>query len=173
MSEDTSPGIQIGDRVLISGGNLDGTRGKLYGMYPDHLAILPDGVTDRIIRIPLIDGAPDPDLNIEAFDILEEATRPGFIQLTGMMAGDIIQTLGSDGTPKGEFIVKSLNLEEDSAIFITSTGEDVPILFSFTGIPQSEGFDFEVLRAREPPAPQRQAEPEAEAEGEAEEKAEG
>ena len=166
MSEDTSPGIQIGDRILITGGNLDGTRGKLYGMYPDHLAILPDGVTDRVIRIPLIDGAPDPDLNIEAFDILEEATRPGFIQLTGMMAGDIIQTFGSDGTPKGEFTVKSLNLEEDSAIFVTSTGEDVPILFGFTGIPQSE-VDFEVLRAREPPAPQRQAEPEAEADADA------
>jgi len=52
--EESSPGIHIGDRVLITGGNLDGTRGKLYGMYPDHLAILPDGVTDRIIKIPLI-----------------------------------------------------------------------------------------------------------------------
>uniref|UniRef100_A0A6C0L9R4 Uncharacterized protein n=1 Tax=viral metagenome TaxID=1070528 RepID=A0A6C0L9R4_9ZZZZ len=149
--EDASPGIQIGDRLLITGGNLDGTRGRLYGMYPDHLAILPDGVTDRIIRIPLIDGSPDPELEIEAFDILESATRPGFLQLSGMRAGDMIQTFGEDGTAKGVFSVKSLDLEEDSAIFLTETGEEVPIVFGFSGIPQGE-FDFEVLRAREAPA---------------------
>jgi hypothetical protein len=149
--EDASPGIQIGDRLLITGGNLDGTRGRLYGMFPDHLAILPDGVTDRIIRIPLVDGAPDPELEIEAFDILETATRPGFLQLSGMRAGDIIQTFGTDATAQGLFTVKSLNLEEDSAIFVTETGEEVPIVFGFSGIPQGE-FDFEVLRAREAPA---------------------
>ena len=121
-------------------------------MYPDHLAILPDGVTDRIIRIPLVDGAPDPELNMEAFDILEPATRPGFIQLSGMRAGDIVQTFGPDATAQGLFTVKSLNLEEDSAIFVTETGEEVPIVFGFSGIPQGE-FDFEVLRAREAPAP--------------------
>ncbi len=172
MSEDTSPGIHIGDRVLLTGGNLDGTRGKLYGMYPDHLAILPDGVTDRIIRIPLVDGAPDPELNLEAFDILEEATRPGFVQLTGMRAGDILQTFSADGVPGGVFTVDSLNLEEDSAILRSESGEQIPIGFGFTGIPQSEGFDFEVMRAREPPGIPKGASAEDEDE-EAEDQGEG
>ena len=166
--EESSPGIHIGDRILITGGNLDGTRGRLYGMHPDHLAILPDGVTDRVIKIPLIDGAPDPDLQIEGFDILEEATRPGFVQLTGMRAGDILQTFTADGKPLGVFTVKSLNLDDDSAVLISATGEELPILFDFTGIPLTE-FDFEVVRAREPPAIPTVTEEE---EGEAEEEEE-
>lgn len=161
--EESSPGIRIGDRVLLTGGTLDGTRGRLYGMYPEHLAILPDGVTDRIVKIPLIDGAPDPDLNLESFDILEEATRPGFVQLTGMRAGDILQTFSSEGKPLGIFSIKSLDIEEDSAVLVTETGEEIPIVFGFMGIPQSQGFDFEVVRAREPPAPSAAAvEPESE-----------
>ena len=148
--EDSSPGIRIGDRLLLTGGQLDGTQGRLYGMYPDHLAILPDGVTDRVIKIALIDGAPDPDLALEELTILEEATRPGFVALSGMRAGDTIQTFGPDASPQGLFTVKSLDMDEDSAIFLTESGEEVPISFDFTGIPQDLGID--VLRARETPA---------------------
>jgi hypothetical protein len=148
--EDSSPGIRIGDRVLLTGGQLDGTKGRVYGMFADHLAILPDGLTDRVVRVPLIDGAPDEDLGLEELTILEEATRPGFISLSGMRVGDKIQTFGRDATPQAIFAVKSLDIEEDTAIFETETGEEIPIDFAFTGIPQELG--FEVLRAREPPA---------------------
>jgi hypothetical protein len=148
--EDSSPGIRIGDRVLLTGGQLDGTKGRVYGIFADHLAILPDGLTDRVVRVPLIDGAPDEDLGLEELTILEEATRPGFISLSGMRVGDKIQTFGRDATPQAIFAVKSLDLEEDTATFETETGEEIPIDFAFIGIPQELG--FEVLRAREPPA---------------------
>jgi len=148
--EESSPGIRIGDRVLLTGGQLDGTKGRVYGMFADHLAVLPDGLTDRVVRVPLIDGAPDEELGLEELTVLEEATRPGFIALSGMRVGDIIQTFGRDATPQGMFTVKSLNLEEDTATFETESGEEIPIDFAFIGIPQELG--FEVLRAREPPA---------------------
>ena len=149
--EDSSPGIRIGDRVLLTGGQLDGTKGRVYGMFADHLAILPDGVTDRVVRVLLIDGAPDADLGLEELIVLEEATRPGFVSLSGMRVGDTIQTFNKDATPGTIFTVKSLDLEEDTATFQTQSGEEIPIDFAFSGIPQELG--FEVLRAREPPAP--------------------
>ena len=164
--EDSSPGIRIGDRVLLTGGQLDGTKGRLYGMFADHLAIQPDGLTDRIVKVPLIDGAPDPDLALEELTVLEEATRPGFVALSGMRAGDSIQTFDKDAKPYATFTVKSLDLEEDTATFETETGEEIPIDFAFLGIPQELG--FEVLRAREPPAqvavPQGVSGPEVEVE---------
>jgi hypothetical protein len=115
--EDSSPGIRIGDRVLLTGGQLDGTKGRIYGLFADHLAILPDGLTDRVVRVPLIDGAPDEELGLEELIVLEEATRPGFISLSGMRVGDKIQTFGRDATPQAIFAVKSLDMEEDTATF--------------------------------------------------------
>jgi len=148
--EDSSPGIRIGDRLLLTGGQLDGTQGRLYGLYQDYLAILPDGVTDRVIKITLVDGSPDPDLGLEELTILEEATRPGFVALSGMRAGDTIQSFGPDAVPQGLFTVKTLDSDEDSVLLLTETGEEVPIVFNFTGIPRELGID--VLRARETPA---------------------
>jgi len=153
MSEDSSlsVGLEIGDKVMILGGVLDKTIAYIYGFRPDRILIQPIGVTDSIKRIPLTaDQIPDEQLGIQEIKIIRKVLRPGFVNLVDMKAGYIAETFGPDSVSTGTFTIESFNEEEDTAIFKTQTGETVPLTFGFMGIP--EGFPFEVIRVREPPA---------------------
>jgi hypothetical protein len=151
MSEEgSSAGLELGDKVMIMGGILDRTVGVLYGFRSDRILIQPTGVTDSVKRIPLTeDQAPQEDLGIQEIKIIRKVVRPGFVSLVDMKAGYLAETFGPDSTPTGVFTVESVNEEEDSAVFKTETGEEIPITFGFMGIP--EGMPFEVIRIREPP----------------------
>jgi len=143
-------GLEIGDTVLVVGGQLNGTVGKLYGFSTDRINILPRGATDRVIKIPMINGAPDPDLELQSISILKKAARPGFVSLIDLRAGQNVETFGDESAPTGVFKVISVNEEADSAVFEDETGGQEELEFNFTGI--NPELPYRVIRTREAPA---------------------
>ena len=158
-SEEEQLSLEVGDTILILGGRLNKTIGKLYGFSQDQIAILPRGATDRLIKIPLIDGAPDPDYEIKEIKIRKKAVRPGFVTLVDLRAGQYVETFGADSEPTGVFKVIGVNEEQDSAVFQDESGTEEEIVFGYTGIPRD--LPYEVIRTREAPEPEAEAKPEA------------
>ena len=144
-----SPDLELGDLVLLVGGQLNKTIGKLYGFSSDRFTIQPRDVTDRVIHIPFIDGLPDPDLGLTEIKILKKAAVPGFIALVDMRAGQSVETFGTDSDPTGVFKVLSVDEDADSAVLEDSAGGTNEIVFGFSGIPRE--LPYEVIRTRESP----------------------
>ena len=61
--------LQLGDTLIILGGTLTGTRGKVYFVNDELIRIMPMGVSNRLIDIPIVDGDFDPSLDIGDGDI--------------------------------------------------------------------------------------------------------
>ena len=153
-------GLELGDTVVVIGGQLNKTVGKIYGFSTDRLLILPKGATDRVIRIPLIDGAIDPELEAENILILKKAARAGFVFMIDMRAGQYVETFGPDSKPTGIFKVLSVDEVEDSAVLQDEGGGESEVVFGFSGI--SPEMPFEVMRTRESEAPALEAPKEGE-----------
>jgi hypothetical protein len=152
-------GLELGDYIVIVGGSLNKTTGRLYSYSEDRFSILPSGATDRLIKIPLVDGMPDPELGITDIKILKKAAVPGFIHLVDLRAGQMVETF-LEGPERGPYFkVISVNEEDDSAIFQDETGDQTEIVFGYTGIPRELG--YEVIRTRDidekPPVPEEEA----------------
>lgn len=159
--------LELGDYIVILGGSLNKTKGKIYQFSADRFAIQPVGATDRLIRIPLIDGMPDPDLGIVEIKLLKKAAAPGFVHLVDLRAGQMVETFSESGQgpERGpNFKVVSVNEDADSAVFEDEAGGQTDIVFGFTGIPRDLG--YEVIRTREPtPVAQRAEVEQVEEEG--------
>jgi hypothetical protein len=142
-------GLELGDYIVILGGSLNKTKGKIYQFSEDRFSILPAGTTDRLIHIPLIDGLPDPDLGIIEIKLLKKAVVPGFVHLIDLRAGQTIETFLPGPTAGPIFKVVSVDEEADSAVFESAAGDQTDVFFGFTGIPRDLG--YEVIRTREEP----------------------
>ena len=151
---DQPVGLFLGDTFVIIGGSLNKTRGKLYGISEDRFSLLPSGATDRVIKIPLVDGNPDPDLGITDIKILKKSPADSFIHLIDLRAGQEVETFFEGPEAGPIFKVISVNEENDSAVFEDESGSQTEIVFGFTGIPRELG--YEVMRTREPPAQEEQ-----------------
>jgi hypothetical protein len=153
MAEVDEESLGLGDFIVIIGGSLNKTRGKIYEFTEQRLSILPLGATDRLIKIDLIDGLPDPDLGISEILLVKRSPKEGFISLIDLRAGQTIETFregpfGSLGPQAGPVLkVVSVNEDNDSAVFQDETGGEVEINFDFSGIPRELG--YEVMRTRE------------------------
>jgi hypothetical protein len=151
-------GLSIGDTILILGGQLNETRGKLYGFQKDRFTILPDGVSDRVIHIALVNGKPDPELGIRQIVVLQRAVKHGFVFLVDLHADSYVEMFATNGEPAGTFYVSAVDPTKDSATFqvldesgkIDLEAETFTITFDFQGIPRD--MPYEVIRTREPPA---------------------
>ena len=155
MADVDEESLGLGDFIVIIGGSLNKTRGKIYEFTEQRLSILPLGATDRLIKIDLIDGLPDPDLGISEILLVKRSPKEGFISLIDLRAGQTIETF-REGPQAGPVLkVVSVNEDNDSAVFRDEAGGEVEINFDFSGIPRELG--YEVMRTRE-------AEPAAEAE---------
>jgi hypothetical protein len=157
-------GYELGDTVVILGGRLNGTQGKLYTFRPDKINLLPLGVTDRVISIPLVDGNPDPDLGITDMPILEKAPVHSFVSLIDVRAGQYIETFLAAGEPDGIFKVIRVDEEKDEITVEDESGSETTLLFEGAGIPTD--VPYEVIRTREPPAVEGQAQQQEEQAGE-------
>ena len=152
MADGEDDGLELGDYIVILGGSLNKTKGKIYQFSSDRFAIQPVGATDRLIKIPLVDGLPDPDLGIVEIKLLKKAAAPGFVQLVDLRAGQMVETFSDagQGPERGPiFKVVSVDEEADSAVFQDEAGGEMTIVFGFTGIPRDLG--YEVIRTREAP----------------------
>ena len=149
--QDQELDLEIGDTLHILGGQFDKTQGVLYGYTAERFTLMPTGVSDRVIHIPLIDGAPDPDLGLEEILVLRKAAKPGFVHLIDLRGGQYVETFASGGIPSTRYTVKEVNEARDSAVLADEAGDEDEIVFGFRGIPRD--LPFEVMRTRDAPLP--------------------
>ena len=149
--QDQELDLEIGDTLHILGGQFDKTQGVLYGYTAERFTLMPTGVSDRVIHIPLVDGAPDPDLDLEEILVLRKAAKPGFVHLLDLRGGQYVETFASGGIPSTRYTVKEVNEARDSAVLADEAGDEEEIVFGFRGIPRD--LPFEVMRTRDAPLP--------------------
>lgn len=143
-----SPAFELGDRIYIEGGQLDGTRGRIYYMDAELIRILPEGAPDRVIDIPLVDGDFSDELGIDSFYLLSKRANPAFVAQIDAHVGELADTFGPDGRMGIQYKIKEVNEEEDFMLLDDNTGGELRLDFNFTGIPQD--VPFVVLRPRQP-----------------------
>ena len=147
--EESSPEFQLGDGVQISGGRLDGTRGRIYYMDDERIRILPMGASDRLIEILIVDGELDPSLGITSFYQTSTRAEPAFVSQIDARVGQVAETFGINGEPGISYVINEVSEREDSILLVDETGAEKRIEFNFKGIPLDEG--FAVLRPRQLP----------------------
>ncbi len=149
LPQEEDVGIHVGDTLVIFGGPLNKTVGKLYGFFQDRFSILPNGSTSRLTHINLLDGEPDPDLQIREVMVAKKAIRPGFVNMIDLHPQQFVETFDAEGQPGPVFQVISVNEAQDKAVLKDEAGEEKEYEFAFTGIPRD--LPFEVMRVREGP----------------------
>ena len=141
-----SPAFELGDRIYIEGGRLDGTRGRIYYMDADLIRILPEGAPDRVVDIPIVEGDFSEELAIDNFYLLSKRASPAFVTQIDAHVGEIADTFGPDGLGI-QYKIKEVNEQEDFLILEDETGAELRVDAAFTGIPQD--LPFVVLRPRQ------------------------
>lgn len=152
IQEQEVTAYQLGDILRIDGGIYDGSYGKLYYFDDELLKILPNGVTNQLIIIPLDDEEYE-GLGIEEIVRIEKAVEPGFIPLIGLVKGEGVETFLKGGEAGPSYRVVDLNLKEDKVNLESEIGDDLEISFNsetYQGIPRD--LPFEVMRMKEIPA---------------------
>jgi hypothetical protein len=140
-------GFELGDKILILGGQFDSLKGRIYYIDENLIRILPDGVSDRLVDLPIIDGDIDPSLQVDHIYSLSKRTNPAFVAQIGANVEQIAQTFGPNGELKTSFTIKAINETADSMVLADDTGDEVEVNFDFTGIPLD--LPFAVIRPRE------------------------
>lgn len=148
---DAGPDFELGDRVIILGGRYDGTRGRIYLLDEERIRLLPDGVSDRLIEVPIVEGDLDPSLGIEQFLLLSKRASPAFVAQINAHVGDLADTFDIGGEMGLTYTIMSINEAEDSMVLEDETGAPLDLNFNFVGIPLDS--PFAVLRPRQPPLP--------------------
>jgi hypothetical protein len=148
-AQEQDTGLAVGDTILILGGALNKTVGKLYGFASNRFSVLPNGSSNRLTHIRMEDGEPDAELGIQEILVLKKAIRPGFVNMIELFPELQVETFDKDGNPGPKFQVKSVNEAQDSAVLVDEAGVEENYEFSFTGIPQD--LPFEMMRVRESP----------------------
>lgn len=151
MTEETNTevGIQLGDRIYISGGIKDGLRGRIYYLDESMIKILPDGVQHRLEEIPIVEGDIDESLGITGLYVLKKRAMESFVEQNDFQVNYLLETITGDGSAGIVYRIKSINEEEDSVIVEDETGAEKRIVFGFVGVPQDE--NFVIARVRQPP----------------------
>lgn len=142
--------IELGDRILIMGGigsKLHFTRGRVYYRDADLIRILPDGTSDQVVDMPLVEGAPDPDLKVEEIAILEKRKLEAFVQQMDFQPEQLVETFTVDRQVGPILTVKAVDTFADKASFTDETGVILEIEFAYIGIPRDNS--FVVMRTRE------------------------
>ena len=147
--EEEDYSIDLGDRVIVVGGRLDGTRGRIYYLDPDLIRILPDGVSDRLVDIKIIDGDIDPELGIEAIYGISKRATPSFVAQIDAQTGYLAETFSATGEPGPTYMIREVNEANDTMVIEGETGDRIELEFIY-GIPLDQ--EFAVLRPREPPS---------------------
>ena len=123
------------------------------------LRILPMGVSDRLIDIPIVDGDFDEALGIKNFFLVSKRANPAFVAQVDLQVDHIVDTFDEKGAAGIQYTVREINEAEDTATLVDETGAQKVIEFEFRGIPLEE--PFAVLRPRQAAAAVTEAENEA------------
>jgi len=141
--------VELGDRILILGGigsKVHFTRGRVYYRDGDLIRIQPDGTSNEVVDIPLVDGIPDEGLKIEEIVILEKRKLAAFVQQMDFQPEQLVETFQSDRQEGPVLIVKTVDTFADSATFTDPEGDIQTYEFGYVGIPSDA--PFVVMRTR-------------------------
>ena len=147
--EEEQEQIGLGDTIMIEGGRLDRTRGRIYFMDDDLIRILPDGVSDSLKDIPLLEDNPDPELGIEGIVLIKKAASASFVHLLDIRPDQIVTTFTSVGEPGPKFTVVSVDEEKDAVLLKDETEATLQPIEPYVGIRRD--MNFAVMRVNEAP----------------------
>ncbi len=146
--------VELGDRILVLGGKHDRLRGRVYYRDGEMIRILPDGVSNSLQDIPLVDEEPDPELKIQEIVILRKRPRDvdAFVELFDLRVDMRVDTFTAKGEEGPKFTISKVSPEEDSVLFLDENNEQYPtagpLELNGVGIPLDE--PFAVLRTYMP-----------------------
>ena len=80
--------IELGDRVELIGGRYTKTRGIVYYNDDDLIRIMPDGLSDRLIDLPIGEEGIESELGLEEIKILKNRTVQTFISIDDLGDGE-------------------------------------------------------------------------------------
>jgi hypothetical protein len=144
------PDFELGDKVAIVGGRYDGTRGRIYYMNEDLIRIMPDGVSDRVIDIAIVEGELDPELGITNFFSTGKRAEPAFVAQIDARKGYLVDAFDANGKPVGTYTIEEVDETEDQLTLKDESGAMLTeVILPFIGISQDQ--QFAVLRVRQPP----------------------
>jgi hypothetical protein len=172
LPDEEAPEFELGDKIYIKGGRLDGTRGRIYYMDEDIIRILPDGVSDRLVDINIVEDEDgnrdlDPKLKIDNFFMVSKRTAPAFVTQIDAQVGQLVDTFSQSGDFGIQYTVKSINEADDSIVLLDETDGELDLQFDFKGVPRDQ--PFAVLRPRPLPMAETVEAEEEEAEAEVDE----
>lgn len=145
--EDEEILFELGDSVYLVGGQVDKLRGRIYYIDDDIIRVLPDGLSDRLVDIPIVDGDLDPALKIEHLYSVSKRTNPAFVAQIGAEVGEIAETFDKSGNPGPTYTIKAVDEATDTITLVDETQADLTIPANFIGIPLD--LPFAVLRPRQ------------------------
>ena len=122
IEEEEEEAIELGDRVLLIGGRYTKTRGIIYYRDDDLIRIMPDGVSDRLIDLPIGEEGIDPDLGLEEISIIKKRSVPTFVSLVDLRVGQRAETFGPNGEQGPKYTVTRVDAENDIADMADETG---------------------------------------------------
>ena len=125
-----APEFELGDNVHITGGRLDGTRGRIYYMDEDLIRILPDGVSDRLVDINIVEDDEggrdlDPKLKIEHLYLVSKRAAPAFVAQIDARVGQLVDTFSQNGDFGIQYTVKSIDEGSDTIVLQDETEGDL------------------------------------------------
>ena len=143
---DESVSFELGDRILLLGGRHDGLKGRIYYIDETLIRVLPDGVSDRLIDLPIVDGDIDPELGIENLYSISKRTNPAFVAQIDARVGQQAETFNENGEPGPTYTIKAVSEKSDSVVLEDGTGAELELNFDFIGISLDEPFDVSLQR---------------------------
>lgn len=140
--------FELGDTVLLVGGQINGLRGRIYYIDETIIRVLPDGVSDRLVDIPIVDGDLDPALKIDHLYSVSKRIHPAFVAQINAEVGEFAETFDKDGVPGPTYRITAIDEAADSITLVDETAAELVVDANFTGIPLDSA--FAVLRPRAP-----------------------
>ncbi len=150
---DEVPTFELGDRIYIEGGQYDRLKGRIYYMDADLIRVLPDGVSDSLKEIELVDGEPAERYQMDSMYLLSKAPNPAFVAQIDSQLDQLADTFSVDGTPGITYRIREIHESEDTMVLEDETGGRLELQFRsefHRGIERSQS--FAVLRPRYDPA---------------------
>ena len=148
--------VELGDLVELIGGRYTKTRGIVYFNDDDLIRIMPDGVSDRIIDLPIGEEGIDPELGLEEIKIIKKRNVTTFVSIADLRVGQRVETFTAAGEQGPVYTVTRVNDKEDTADMQGETGDSVEdFVKPFVGLRRE--LPFAVIRTQDAPKPVEEA----------------
>jgi hypothetical protein len=156
---DENVGLELGDFIEVHSNRADieTVKGLIYYIDETRISILEEGKSRKLVVFnmePDEDGVPSflEEYELTGIDIKEKRLLPSFVAQRGMAKDLQVETFDEEGEALATYVIKTVDEERDTAVFVDTAGEELTLDFAFKGIPKDRSVaPFDVLRVIEPP----------------------